>query len=131
MFGLDNTPHADAEADGLQVDAVPLETDVSVFELCLYLTETPDDVEGSVRYRTECFDAATAQAVWSDFAAVLERACADPGVRLEALLRELDARRRDEGAARARAAEQAGRALFEGVRRRAIAITTTPDRGSP
>jgi amino acid adenylation domain-containing protein len=131
MFGLDNTPHADAEADGLQVGAFPLETDVSVFELCLYLTETPDDVEGSVRYRTECFGPATAEAVWSDFAAVLERACADPGVRLEALLQELDARRRAEGAARARAAEQAGRALFQGVRRRAIAITTTPDRGSP
>ncbi|MBW3654501.1 MAG: amino acid adenylation domain-containing protein [Gemmatimonadetes bacterium] len=129
MFGLNNTPRDAVELDGLRLSPMGLETDVSVFELCLYLTETPDDVVGAVRYRTECFDAATAQTVWSDFAAVLERACADPGVRLEALLQELDARRRAESTARAHAAEQAGRTLFQGIRRKAIAITPTTDRG--
>jgi amino acid adenylation domain-containing protein len=130
MFGLNNTPRQEIAVDGLRVSPVLMDADVSVFELCLYLAEVGDDVTGSLRYRTDLFDEAAAQAVRGDFLDVLERVCADPGVRVEALLETLDARRHAESAERARAAGAAARVRFAGIRRQAIAITSNPD-GEP
>ncbi|MEW5926732.1 MAG: amino acid adenylation domain-containing protein [Gemmatimonadota bacterium] len=127
MFGLDNTPREETAVDGLRMSPVDVGAEVSVFELCLYMSERPREITGALRYRTDSFDAPAVEAVRSDFLDVLERACADPGVRLEALLGELDGRERARRAERARAAGQAGRLRFEGVRRKSIPITPTTD----
>jgi hypothetical protein len=127
MFGLDNTPRAEAAVDGVRMSGLPVGAEVSVFELCLYMSETPDEVTGALRYRSDRFDEAAADAVRRDFAAVLERVTADAGVSVETLLKELDEQERAARAERARAAGEAGRALFQGIRRRAIAITPSTE----
>jgi hypothetical protein len=127
MFGLHNAPGGEAPPEGLRMSRVAQPAEVSVFELCLYLSETPDDVVGTLAYRTELFDPAVVEAVRADFLAVVERACADPGVRVEALLNELKEKDRALRAERARAVEEAGRVRFQGIRREAIPITQTTD----
>ncbi|HEX2077658.1 MAG TPA: amino acid adenylation domain-containing protein, partial [Longimicrobium sp.] len=127
MFGLHNAPAGEVPLEGVRMSRVAQPSEVSVFELCLYLSETPDDVVGTLAYRTELFDPAAVESVRADFLAVVERACADPGVRVEALLDGLEEKDRALRAERARAAEEAGRVRFQGIRREAIPITQTTD----
>ncbi|HET7233070.1 MAG TPA: condensation domain-containing protein, partial [Longimicrobium sp.] len=127
MFGLDNTPSEAVEADGLAMAPLGTSSPVSPWELSLYMRQAADEIEGTFRYRTALFGAEAVEALRGDFLAVLEHACADPAARVGALLDELEARSRAARAERARAAGEAGRVLFEGIRRKAISIPLTTD----
>jgi len=131
MFALDNTPSEPVDADGLRVAPLATSSPVSPWELSLSLRETDDGIVGSFRYRTALFDAEAVDALRGDFVAVLEHACAHPAARVAALLDELEERSRAAGAERARAAGEAGRVRFEGIRRKAVSIPLTPDGGHP
>jgi hypothetical protein len=131
MFGLDNTPRPEAALPGLRTTPVAVGTEVSVFELCLYLTDTPGGFSGSLRFRTDLFDEAAAEAMRSDFLAVLDLVCGDPARRVESVLDELAARDRARRVERARAAGEASRTAFPGIRRRAIPVTPTTEQQTP
>jgi non-ribosomal peptide synthetase component F len=127
MFALDNTPSEPLDAGGLTVAPLAASSPVSPWELSLSLRETAGEIRGAFRYRTALFAAEAVEALRDDFLAVLEHACAEPAARLGALLDRLEERSRAARAERARAAGEAGRVLFEGIRRKAISIPLTTD----
>jgi non-ribosomal peptide synthetase component F len=124
MFGLKNAPAAEVDLGGLHVEGIEVPSEVAVFELCLYMQDTPQGIAGLFTYRTDLFDAAWVEAFRDDLGLVLGTAAERPGVRLEELMESLDARERARRAERARAAGQAGRALLMNVRRREMSAAT-------
>ncbi|HEV2146070.1 MAG TPA: condensation domain-containing protein, partial [Longimicrobiaceae bacterium] len=127
MFGLKNAPRPDVALDGLRVHPVEVASEVAVFELCLYMEETPREIFGLFTYRTDLFDAATIEAMRSDLVEVLERVSEHPGVGVEELVGNLGVRERERRAERTRIAEQAGRRMLKSVQRKAIPITSPPE----
>ncbi|MEE8587279.1 MAG: amino acid adenylation domain-containing protein, partial [Acidobacteriota bacterium] len=86
LFMLQNLPGLDPERLGLgQVSALEAEGEIAKFDLALSLMEAQGRLEGTVTFRTDLFDATTAQRLivhWHRLTAV---ALADPRVRLDDL----------------------------------------------
>ncbi|MGV8872634.1 MAG: amino acid adenylation domain-containing protein, partial [Rhodococcus sp. (in: high G+C Gram-positive bacteria)] len=64
---------------GLDITPFPYESEVTRFDLALTFTDS-DGLDGSLRYATDLFDAATARTFADEFCALLDAAVADPSV---------------------------------------------------
>jgi amino acid adenylation domain-containing protein len=117
MFGLDNTPAAALEMDGLRLTPVDASAAVSPWELSLYLRDADGGITGTLRYRTALFDGAAVEDLRGDFLAVVDALCHDPGARMGAVLQRLADGERARWQARARAREDAARQRLRGARR--------------
>ncbi|MFG3044994.1 amino acid adenylation domain-containing protein [Streptomyces sp. NPDC048241] len=91
MLVLQNhSPAAPVELPGLTVSPVPIELDVSKFDLSFTFTETHDDqgapgaMRAAVDYATELFDAATVHALGERLTGLLTAVTADPDLPLRA-----------------------------------------------
>ncbi|HYH79386.1 MAG TPA: amino acid adenylation domain-containing protein, partial [Longimicrobium sp.] len=80
---------------GVEIDALASGGETAKFDLGLGMRDLGEWLEGSIAYRTELFDAATAERLAGHFVRLLEQAAADPGARLSELeLLDAAARRR-------------------------------------
>jgi hypothetical protein len=94
MFGLYNVPEAAAALSGLEIAPFEIEGEAAVFDLSLYLSETPDGFHAMLRYDVDLYDEATMDRLLDDFEAVVRRVVEAPGERLSVLTEHLAAERR-------------------------------------
>lgn len=79
MLIYQNTPLPTLEASGARfVPVTEIDTGAARFDLLLDLVNTRKTVAGSLKYRTDAFDAAGAAGFWDGFMQMLEAALADP-----------------------------------------------------
>jgi len=94
MFGLYNVPEAAAALGGLEIAPFEIEGDAAVFDLSLYLSETPDGLQAMLRYDVDLYKEATMDRLLDDFEAVVRRVVEAPDERLSALGEHLAGERR-------------------------------------
>jgi amino acid adenylation domain-containing protein/non-ribosomal peptide synthase protein (TIGR01720 family) len=94
MLVLQNTPPAELALSGLTLRAEELAGDEAMFDLALSLTERDGVVSGRLDYRSELFEAATAERLLGHFGSLLAGAAAAPGSRLSQLPLLTEAERR-------------------------------------
>ncbi|HZF89571.1 amino acid adenylation domain-containing protein, partial [Streptomyces sp.] len=84
MLALQNTPGAQLRMPGLEIAAAEVPVEVARFDLTVHVQEArdaegePAGLAGAVEYRTDLFDAATAEAIARRFVRLLDAAVADP-----------------------------------------------------
>jgi amino acid adenylation domain-containing protein len=78
MFTLQDGLPPRGEVAGLRVTALSQETGTAKFDLLLTLSETPDGLHGTLDYRTDLFDHATAERLAGHYRTLLEAAAAEP-----------------------------------------------------
>ncbi|HEX6864947.1 MAG TPA: condensation domain-containing protein, partial [Thermoanaerobaculia bacterium] len=97
-FVLQNNPMPELSAEGLEL--VPMDADglLTKFDLALNLMETPAGIAGRFEYSTDLFDAGTVARLAAGYAALLQAAGRDPGLRLSLLAEAAaEAGRREKG----------------------------------
>ncbi|TCK33796.1 amino acid adenylation domain-containing protein [Paraburkholderia sp. BL8N3] len=107
MLSLDNTPPAELELPGLELESLAQAQTTSQFDLSLSLVDDGERIVGLLVYATDLFDTAFAESLGARFAQLLAQMAADPTQRLGELLLEL-ARREPPVEASAEAAARAG-----------------------
>jgi amino acid adenylation domain-containing protein len=85
MLALQNGFQDELELPGVQLTALGVETGVAKFDLLLELGEGPAGLAGTLQYREDLFDAATAQRLTGHFQQLLRSAAGNPGARLSEL----------------------------------------------
>jgi len=85
MFVLDDPDGGVDGLPGLDVRELGTESGTSKFDLTLTLTPHPGGLTGTLEYRTDLFERATAERMLAHFGRVLEQVAADAEVRLPAL----------------------------------------------
>ncbi|HVR07717.1 MAG TPA: amino acid adenylation domain-containing protein [Thermoanaerobaculia bacterium] len=85
MFALQRSPARELRLPGLAFALVPLTSRTAKFELALSLSEAADGIGGGLEYKTELFDAATAERLLGHFAVLLDAVAADPALPLSKL----------------------------------------------
>jgi amino acid adenylation domain-containing protein len=95
MFVLQNAPVETLELPGLTLTGLEASADTVRFDLALSVWETEGELHGSLAYRTDLFDDATAGQILSHYQILLESIVAAPGQSLDALpmLKEAEQRR--------------------------------------
>ncbi|MEU0811645.1 amino acid adenylation domain-containing protein [Streptomyces sp. NPDC005970] len=86
LFVLQNNAPETAELTGLTVEPVPFDVRTSQFDLGMQLWETDTGLQGVLSYRTELFDADTAERITSLWSTLLHSVAAAPDTRLSDLL---------------------------------------------
>jgi non-ribosomal peptide synthetase component F len=82
---FDNTSAQTPELTGLTLSQFNFEVSTAPFDLSLFLTETPDGLQGSVMYNTALFEEQTIRRMFDHHETLLERVVADPNQRLSSL----------------------------------------------
>ncbi|HEV3075797.1 MAG TPA: amino acid adenylation domain-containing protein, partial [Thermoanaerobaculia bacterium] len=85
MFVLQNAPAEELSLPGLQLTALPLSSRTAKLELTLSLAETAGGLAGWLEYKTDLFDAATAERLLAHYAVLLDAVAADPETPLSEL----------------------------------------------
>jgi non-ribosomal peptide synthetase component F len=110
----------------LAVTPYRLEDETAQFDLVLVLGEGPDGLAGALQYKTDLFESGTVDWIVEQYRSLLERAVAEPEVRLSELgarLAEAAERRR---AAVERELGEASAQKFKTTRRRAVTASGSP-----
>ncbi|HEX2573275.1 MAG TPA: amino acid adenylation domain-containing protein [Polyangia bacterium] len=89
MFVLQNMPRSDLCLDGLDVEALEIETGTSKFDLALVMSEGPAGLTGLLEYKTHLFDEASMAVLAQRFERLARTVVQDPGLLLSQL-RALD-----------------------------------------
>ncbi|MFZ6030191.1 MAG: amino acid adenylation domain-containing protein [Chloroflexota bacterium] len=82
MFVFQNTPSSILEVPGLKFGSFPIENETAKFDLLVSLSQSGEELAGSVEYSTDLFDEATIQRLIGNFHTLLEAALADPAQRI-------------------------------------------------
>jgi amino acid adenylation domain-containing protein len=85
MFALQNAPAEELSLPGLQLTALPLSSRTAKLELTLSVAETAGGLAGWLEYKTDLFDAATAERLLARYAVLLDGLAADPETPLSEL----------------------------------------------
>jgi amino acid adenylation domain-containing protein/non-ribosomal peptide synthase protein (TIGR01720 family) len=93
IFALQNLPVPDVRLEGLTLSVVPLERVTAALDLDWLLYPTPEGLQGTIRYSSDLFDAATVARMARHYEHLLESAVAAPQQRI-ADLSMLDDRER-------------------------------------
>ena len=88
LFVQQNTPRSAMTMGGLTMEWERIDV-LSKFDLALFVVETSEGIVGNWAYRAELFDPATIARMAGLYQLVLEKATANPGVRLSELLAAL------------------------------------------
>ena len=94
VFGLQTVALREVRIPGLTLEPVAVDTGAVKFELVLAMTDDGRSLRGELKYRTELFDATTAERLLGHFQALLEAVVADPNRRLSDLPLLSEAERR-------------------------------------
>lgn len=111
LFGFSNTPPPVVTLPELTISGMEIEKGNAVWDLSLYLTDTPQGINGMLRYSTDLFDSATIERMREQYEALLANVVANPDARLSALREMLAAADRER-------VKKATRQLFQNARRR-------------
>ena len=84
-FVLQNAPEAALSLPGLTMNALPVPAGSARFDLALSMEESARGLRGTLTYRTDLFDPATAERTTTQLRTLLESALADPNARLSTL----------------------------------------------
>ncbi|SDL05970.1 amino acid adenylation domain-containing protein [Nonomuraea maritima] len=84
LFSLEDADRPPVDAGGLSMAWRPVGTSTAKFDLTFYLRREPGGIGGILEYRTDLFDAATAERVAALYTEVLAAAAAGPEQRLSA-----------------------------------------------
>lgn len=121
MFGFYNVPAPQVEEPGgLRVEPLDLDGGTAVFDLSLYLAESPEGLLATMRYDADLYDAATAERLLEDFEIVAARALDFPGGRISDLSRHLMEERRRRLDAGREALQKARLRTMKTARRRTL-----------
>ncbi|MBV8199198.1 MAG: amino acid adenylation domain-containing protein, partial [Acidobacteria bacterium] len=85
MFALQTSPLGELRLPGLAATPVPLASRTAKFELALSLSAVGGGIAGTLEYKSELFDAATAERLLGHLGVLLEAAAGDPGLPLSRL----------------------------------------------
>ncbi|HLL49013.1 MAG TPA: condensation domain-containing protein, partial [Longimicrobiaceae bacterium] len=85
MFGLQNTPRASFQVEGLVARPFPLRTTTAKFDLTLMVGEDEGGIETRIEYSTELFDPRTIERLGEHYRVLLEGILAGPGRRIPEL----------------------------------------------
>ena len=113
MFGFSNTPPPVVTLPELTISGMEIEKGSAVFDLSLYLTDTPQGINGMLRYSTDLFESATIERLREQYETLLAHVVTNPDARLSALCEMLAAADREH-------VEKATRQLFQNARRRVV-----------
>jgi len=78
MFSLQNAPRERLSLPGLELSPVSRPGGAAKFDLILYMSETPDGLNGNLVYDAELFDAATAETFARRYQTLLASIATDP-----------------------------------------------------
>jgi amino acid adenylation domain-containing protein len=113
-----------AAAPGLSIQPFVFARETAQFDLSMLLVEGPAGTTGSLQYKTGLFDGGTIDGLLEQFRLVLDRAAADPGVRLGELREMLGRAGETRRAEIDRGLEEASFQKFKERRRRAVPALT-------
>ncbi|HEX8710130.1 MAG TPA: amino acid adenylation domain-containing protein, partial [Pyrinomonadaceae bacterium] len=85
MFVLQNASPPEAELPGLTLSFIEVDTKTAKFDLSISMSENAGGLNGSIRYNTDLFDAATIERLARHFEAILKAAAADSSQRIDRL----------------------------------------------
>ncbi len=111
LFGFSNTPPPVVMLPELTISGMEIEKGNAVWDLSIYLTDTPQGINGMLRYSTDLFDSATIERMREQYETLLAHVVANPDVRLSAMCETLAAADRER-------VKKATRQLFQNARRR-------------
>lgn len=115
MFSQYNVPDILPSLEGLELHPLDLGGGAAIYDLNLYFLDTPDGLQGVLRYDADLFEPATAARWLEEYEALLGWALASPGARASELEERLAAERRRTEAA---GLGQARRKVLQAARRR-------------
>jgi len=78
MLAMQNYPRTELDLPGIACTQVELESQITHFDLTLYLEETADRLTGHFEYATDLFEAESIHRMAGHFRSLLEAAVADP-----------------------------------------------------
>ncbi|MBA4536823.1 amino acid adenylation domain-containing protein, partial [Bacillus aquiflavi] len=82
MFSLQESSYSEVSIDGLQFSSWEMETNVSKFDLSLFLTETEEGLQAHFEYSTELFKKESIKRLSEHFIKILETIVKSPHIRL-------------------------------------------------
>ncbi|GHO70186.1 hypothetical protein KSC_090780 [Ktedonobacter sp. SOSP1-52] len=85
LFVMQNIPWVAPDLDDITLTPVPVEQDITRFDLAFFMWETPEGFMGTVNYSTELFEEKTIATMISHFQMLLQSICTQPDTQLDAL----------------------------------------------
>jgi len=85
VFGFSNTPPPVVTLPELTISGFEIEKGSAIVDLNLYLTETPQGINGMLRYSTDLFESATIERLREHYQQLLEQVVVHPDTRLSTL----------------------------------------------
>jgi amino acid adenylation domain-containing protein len=85
LFVLQNAPTASIELPGLRVESVDVDSEVSRFDLGLFMDETEEGLVATWKYNADLFTVATITRLAAHFTTLLQSIVSDPAMRLSKL----------------------------------------------
>lgn len=82
MFVLQNVPKKNLEVEGLTFSTIDLDPGVERFDLTLSVSESNDELDCALSYRTDLFDVSTTERIMEHFKSVLHSMAAAPSKHL-------------------------------------------------
>jgi hypothetical protein len=119
VFGFSNTPPPVLTLPDLTIGGLEIEKGSAVLDLNLYLTDTPQGINGMLRYSTDLFESATIERLREHYETLLAYVVLKPDAQLSALCGLLAAADRERQQQTAADLKKTTRQLFQNVRRRA------------
>jgi amino acid adenylation domain-containing protein len=124
-FVLQNAPMSTLELAGLTISPVEKEKEVSIFDLLLEMTETPEGLRGLFTYSKDLWDAPTIDHMASLYRALLRGVVADPDARLSALGEMLAAADKRQSDDRQADYKQVRRLRLKGINLKSFEVSQT------
>jgi len=85
LFVFQNIPWEAPSLEEITITSVPVEQDITRFELAFFMWEAPEGLMGTVNYSTDLFEEKTITTMITHFKALLQSICAQPDANLDAL----------------------------------------------
>lgn len=122
LFVLQNVPESSIELPGLDMDALDLETEVSRFDLALFMEETEEGLSGTWKYSTDLFNESTIVRLSNGFMTLLERITAHPEIRIQDL-DTLSDKEKESQIIEQQVREEAGYKKFKKIKPKVVNLT--------
>src|SRR5262249_32672946 len=91
MFGFHNAPPPVLNLYGLMLESLNVKNAHAMFELSLYMIETPQGLAGTWTYHTDLFKPSTVCRMSDDYERLLDQIVSDPAIKLKKMIAFLTA----------------------------------------
>jgi non-ribosomal peptide synthetase component F len=119
LFVAQNTPRGATRMQGLEIHPYPLEVP-SKFDMAVFVIETDKGVSGIWLYNPDLFDATTILRMAGLYQVVLEKATANPAMRLSELLASLAEADQQHRASQHKEFQEAGLQKLKSIKRKTV-----------